>query len=66
MTDCAICGETHETFVRQMADGSSHVYQDAETYRRRSVATLRHKIAVNDRFGVDSPKMRARLAELSR
>lgn len=35
MTNCAICGKTHETYVREMPDGSSHVYVDAATQARR-------------------------------
>lgn len=48
--NCAICGSDHETYVREMPDGSSHVHQDAETLRRRNAATVTFKGRVNARL----------------
>ena len=64
--NCGTCGETHKSFVREMPDGSSHVYQSAEDFARRERATIAFKIRARAAQGLASPNMEARLVELSR
>jgi hypothetical protein len=52
--------------IQTFDDGSSAVVVDEATALRRERATLAFKVRVNKALGVASPKMEARIAELSR
>ena len=52
--------------IQTYADGYAEVFRTAEEIKRGQIATLRFKIRANDLMGVDSPVMRAALAELTR
>lgn len=45
--NCAVCKSDHETYVRKMPNGSSHVHQDAATFARRNAATSAFKVRYN-------------------
>ena len=52
--------------IQTFADGSSHVVESPEVERRREIATLMAKVRINQAMGVESPVMRARIAELTK